>query len=80
MKHSDVHHHILKILYKTNSAVLFFLGLYLTIRFEVESCNTRLIVVLINNPMEVFVGEHAILGGFFFLYKYRHYNEERDGD
>lgn len=80
MKHSDVHHHILKILYKTNSAVLFFLGLYLTIRFEVENWNTRRIAALINNPMEVFVGVLAILGGFFFLYKYRHYNEERDED
>lgn len=80
MKQSDVHHHILKTLYKMNSVVLFFLGLYITIRFEVENWNTRRIIALINNPMEVFVGVLAILGGFFFLYKYRHYDEERDGD
>ena len=54
MKQSDVHHHILKTLYKVNSVVLFFLGLYLTVRFEVENWNTRRIVALINNPMEVF--------------------------
>ena len=80
MKTSEIHTHILKKLYKMTSALLFILGIVITVRLEATCWNLPRIYALTHYPDEIIVGVIAIIGGFYFAYKVRHYDEDKEGD
>ena len=80
MKTSEIHTHILKKLYKMTSAVLFILGIVITVRLEAMCWNLPRIYAFTHYPDEIIVGVIAIIGGFYFAYKVRHYDEDKEGD
>lgn len=80
MKNSDLHQHVIKKLYTAISVLLFLVALIITIQIEVENWNNPRLYVLLNYPGEIVVAVSAMIGGFYMMYRVRHYNEDKEGD
>lgn len=80
MKKIDYHNHILKTLYKFTAVAMFLIGIIITVRLTLANLNVPKYVIMIQNPGDIFVGVAAFLGGFYFLYKFVHYDEDKEGD
>lgn len=80
MKTSEIHTHILKKLYKMTSILLFILGITISVRLEMTCWNFSRIYTLTHYPDEIIVGVVVFIGGFYFMHKVRHYDEDKEGD
>lgn len=80
MKTTEIHDHMLKRLYKITSFLMFVVGIILTIRIESACWNFSRIYALTHYFDEIVVGVIAFIGGFYFAYKVRHYDEDKEGD
>lgn len=80
MKTTEIHDHMLKILYKITSVLMFTVGLIITIHVESACWNFSRIYTLTHCIDEIIVGVIAFIGGFYFMYKVRHYDADKEGD
>ena len=80
MKTTEIHDHMLKRLYKITSVLMFIVGLIITIHIESECWNFSRIYTLTHCLDEIIVGVIAFIGGFYFMYKVRHYGAYKEGD
>lgn len=80
MKTTETHDHMLKILYKITSVLMFTVGLIITIHVESAFWNFSRIYTLTHYIDEIIVGVIAFIGGFYFMYKVRHYDADKEGD
>lgn len=80
MKKSDHHNHVMKMLYKHTSFIMFLAGIVITVRLTMSNLDVPKYQIMIQNPGDIFVGVAAFLGGFYFLYRYTHYDENKEGD
>lgn len=80
MKTTEIHDHILKRLYKITSVLMFIVGLIITIHVESACWNFSRIYTLTHFLDEIIVGVIAFIGGFYFMYKVRHCDADKEGD
>ena len=80
MKNSDYHNHIMKTLYKLTAFIMFLAGIVITVRLTMSNLDVPKYLIMIQNPGDIFAGVAAFLGGFYFLYRYIHYDEDKEGD
>ena len=80
MKNSDHHNHVMKALYKHTSFIMFLAGILITARLTMSNLDAPKYLIMIQNPGDIFAGVAAFLGGFYFLYRYIHYDEDKEGD
>lgn len=80
MKKSDHHNHVMKALYKHTSFIMFLAGIVITVRLTMSNLDVPKYLIMIQNPGDIFVGVAAFLGGFYFLYRYTHYDKDKEGD
>lgn len=80
MKKSDHHNHVMKMLYKHTAFIMFLAGIVITVRLTMSNLDVPKYLIMIQNPGDIFVGVAAFLGGFYFLYRYTHYDEDKEGD
>ena len=80
MKKSDYHNHLIKTLYKLTAFIMFLAGILITVRLTMSNLDVQKYLIMIQNPVDIFAGVAAFLGGFYFLYRYIHYDEDKEGD
>ena len=80
MKTTEIHDHMLKRLYKITSFLMFIVGIIITIHVESAFWNFSRIYTLTHCLDEIIVGVIAFIGGFYFMYKVRHCDADKEGD
>ena len=80
MKKSDYHNHVIKTLYKITAFIMLLAGILITVRLTMSNLDVPKYLIMIQNPVDIFAGVAAFLGGFYFLYRYIHYDEDKEGD
>ena len=80
MKKSDYNNHVIKTLYKLTAFIMFLAGIVITVRLTMSNLDVQKYLIMIQNPVDIFAGVAAFLGGFYFLYRYIHYDEDKEGD
>ena len=80
MKTTEIHDHMLKRLYKITSFLMFIVGIIITIHVESAFWNFSRIYTLTHCLDETIVGVIAFIGGFYFMYKVRHCDADKEGD
>ena len=80
MKKSDYNNHVIKTLYKLTAFIMFLAGILITVRLTMSNLDVQKYLIMIQNPVDIFAGVAAFLGGFYFLYRYIHYDEDKEGD
>ena len=80
MKKSGYHNHIMRTLYKLTAFIMFLAGIVITVRLTMSNLDVQKYLIMTQNPVDIFAGVAAFLGGFYFLYRYIHYDEDKEGD
>ena len=80
MKTTEIHDHMLKRLYKITSFLMFIVGIIITIHVESAFWNFSRIYTLTHCLDEIIVGVIAFIVGFYFMYKVRHCDADKEGD
>ena len=80
MKKSDYHNHVMKTLYKLTAFIMFLTGILITARLTMSNLDVLKYLIMIQNPGDILAGVAAFRGGFYFLSRYIHYDEDKEGD